>query len=292
MKCSIFAAKINEMKRTPLFTLVLLVLMASATNGIAQTPITTEEFQSLTPQLYNPWQSKVPIWLDFSAGGNFADCFDKGTIPFRYKGFGGNAKGGITIEWGRCHVQTEVQGCYTELSSLSGTTIDVNLSAEFLYHLSHINRLNFWAGGTLQGFGDFKDIPTLMNAASSVSLFGNLCATGMLQYDFALNREKTHTWLTAFGKLNLPLMGVVSRPGYAYIGNPTINDDAWLSDNETFAKFFPGVSTELGLYLNLLNDNRIGLSYLWDYLTTGKKGIYRYDNALHSINLNFMFRIN
>ena len=295
LKCSIFAAKINEMKRTSFITLVLLALMAWATNDFAQTPIITEELQSLKPQLYNPWQNKVPIWLDFSAGANFAECFDKSTIPFRYKGFGGNAKGGVTIEWGRCHLQTEIQGFYTELNSPAGTAFDVNLSVEFLYQLSRINRLHFWAGGTLQGFADSKNIPALMNAASSTSLFGNLCATGMMQYDFAFIHEGSynlHNLLTAYGKLSLPMVGVVSRPDFAYIGNPIFNDDALLSDNETFAKFFPGASTELGLYLNLRNNNRIGLSYRWDYLTTGKKGIYRYDNALHSINLNLMFNIN
>ena len=139
---------------------------------------------------------------------------------------------------------------------------------------------------------DNKGIPVLMNAASSVSLFGNLCVTGMMEYDFAFNSDQTHHWLTAYGKLSLPLVGAVSRPGFAYIGNPTINASAVLADNELFAKFFPGASTELGLYLNLPNYNRLGLSYRWDYLTTGKKGIYRYDNALHAINLSFMFRVN
>ena len=84
----------------------------------------------------------------------------------------------------------------------------------------------------------------------------------------------------------------MSRTGYDYIGNATINYNDLFSENETFAKFFPGARTELGLYLNLLNANRIGLSYRWDYLTTGKKGAHRYDHALHSLNLSFMFRIN
>ena len=283
------------MRRTPLITLILLILMASVTNGFAQSPITTGEFQSLKPRLYNPWQNKVPVWLDFSLGANLAECFDNGTIPFRYKGFGANAKGGITIEWGRCRMQTEAQAFYMALSSLGGTAVDVNLSTEFLYHCALVKRLSFWAGGTLQGFVDNKDIPLLMNAATSVSMFGNLCATGMVQYDFAFTHEGLYNLrplLTAYGKLNLPLVGVVSRPGYSYIGNPTIDDDAFLSDNETFANFLPGASTELGLYLNLPNDNRIGLSYHWDYLTTGKKGTYRFDHALHAINLSFMFRTN
>ena len=283
--------------------LILLVVTLMATQTFAQQPICEDstsipkiapEFQSLRPQLNNPTQSKVPIWLDFCVGANYADCFDKGTIPFRYTGFGANAIGGITIEWGRFHIGQEVQFFYNLLSNVNGSSTDVNLTTEFLYrfHDSPKNLWHYWVGGQLQTFVDMKDIPLLMNAASSVSLFGNLCATGMLKYDFAFNRAMSHHWLTAYGKLSLPIVGVVNRPGYAYIGNPTINENAWLESSDTFAKFFSGASTELGLYLNLCNDNRIGLSYRWDYLTTGKKGAYRYDNALHSINLSFMFRVN
>lgn len=282
------------MRRTPLIILFLQALMTSVTISTAQTSAVAEEFQSQKPQLYNPSQSKVPIWLDFSVGANYADCFDKGTIPFRYTGFGANAVGGIAIEWSRFHIGQEAHFFYNSLSDLNGSSINVDLTTEFLYrfHDSPKNCWHYWVGGQLQTFVDMKDIPLLMNAASSVSLFGNLCATGMLKYDFAFNRAMSHHWLTAYGKLSLPIVGVVNRPGYAYIGNPTINENAWLESSDTFAKFFPGASTELGLYLNLRNDNRIGLSYRWDYLTTGKKGAYRYDNALHSINLFFMFRVN
>ena len=257
--------------------------------------LTTNAFPQNTDELpQSIRKNKVPIWLDLSVGGNIADCYDNGTIPFRYSGFGIHAKGGLTIEWGRCHIDHKTQLFYNMLSDVNGSSVNVNLTTAFLYRLhdSANNRWHYWAGGQWQTFVDMRDIPALMNASSSVSLFGNLCATGMVQYDFAFNRDKTHPWLTAYGQLDLPLLGVVNRPGYAYIGNPTINDDALLGDNETFAKLFPGTSTELGLYLNLRNDNRIGLSYRWDYLTTGKKGAYRYDNALHSLDLSFMFKIN
>lgn len=69
-------------------------------------------------------------------------------------------------------------------------------------------------------------------------------------------------------------------------------EDTILEDYESFGKCFPGLGTDIGLSFNFLNGNRIGLSYRWDYFTTGKKGIYRFDNALHSVDLNFMFNIN
>ena len=135
----------------------------------------------------------------------------------------------------------------------------------------------------------------MMNASTGVTAFFNLCAEGMLSYDFAFIHGGSHNLLSAYGKLTLPMAGLVIRPGYAYMDNYSsdINtDNTFLEDYEAFGKTFPGIGTDMGLYLNLLNGNRIGLSYRWDYLTTGKKGIYRFDNALHSINLNFMFNIN
>lgn len=279
------------MRIKPFLTTIVLLM---ATQAFAQMPSeAADEEIDVLPQTVR--KSKVPIWLNMDLGFNVADCYDKGTIPFHYTGFGANAKGGVTIEWGRCHVQTEVQGFYTALSSPTGTAIHVSHSTEFLYQSSTIENWRFWAGGTLHGFADIKDIPMLMNASSCVSLFGNLCASGMVQYDFVFIHEGSYNLrnlLTAYAKLNLPLVGVVSRPDYSYIGNPTVSEEAVLIDNEVFAKLFSGVSTELGLYLNLPNDNRIGLSYCWNYLTTGKKGIYRYDNALHAINLSFMFKVN
>ena len=117
------------MKAKAIFLWVFLLMV---TPVFAQTPSTTaEEERDVLPQPVR--KSKVPIWLHFSAGANYAECFDKGTIPFRYKGFGANAKGGITIEWGRCHVQTEGQGFYNALSDLNGSSINVNLTTEFLY---------------------------------------------------------------------------------------------------------------------------------------------------------------
>lgn len=278
------------MKLKPLFLALTLLV---AVPVFAQSAGDTLSGMPLS-RLYNPWSSNVPIWLDFTAGANFAECFDKGTIPFRYKGIGANGKGGVTIVWSRCRIDVEGQGFYTSFTSLSGTAYNINLSTTFLYHCSRIERWSFWAGGTLQGCLDIKEIPALMNASTSISLFGHVGPTGLVQYSFAPNREKTHYWLTAFGKLNLPLVGMVNRPSYSYIGNPTLNDDnlSFLNEQETFGKFFPGMGMELGLKLNLLNSNRILLSYRWDYLSTGSKGSYRYDNALHSVNLSFMFRVN
>jgi hypothetical protein len=114
-----------------------------------------------------------------------------------------------------------------------------------------------------------------------------------VECDFAYDKaDATHPWLTAFFNLSLPLYTVGVRPGYAYVVDPLNNIfDMLLGANVPMFKFFPGCTTDIGFNLNLRNGNRIGLSYTWDYLTTGKKGAYRYDNAFHTVKLSFMFKI-
>lgn len=266
------------MKFKPIFLSVVL-MMAIATS--AQTPKS----------------GKSAGWLNTSVGFNMVDCYDNGTIPYAYWGAGANLSLGGTVEWRRCHIQLEerlfVNG-FSELTSFAATT-DTRL--EFLYRLydNHSNNFHLWLGGDIQSYLDLKEIPELMNASMGLTLFENLCLTSMVQFDFASIKGGTHRLLTAHGKLTLPVAGIAIRPGFAYIDNYTSDLNllnALLTDYELFPKAFPGVSTDVGLTFNLLNGNRIGLNYRWDYLSTGHKGAYRFDNALHSLNLNFMFKLN
>jgi hypothetical protein len=117
----------------------------------------------------------------------------------------------------------------------------------------------------------------------------------MVQYDFAFIKNHTHNLLTLYGKLTLPLGGIIERPPYAFMDNYTSDINLLntiLSSYEIKGMAFPGVSTDLRLQFNLLNGNKIGLSYRWDYLTTRKRGYYRFDNAFHTISVDFMFKLN
>lgn len=268
---------------------------------LAFTLLTANTFAQIDPKVEATerpvYKSKVPIWLNSSVGINLADCYDNGTIPFSYMGMGVNFNLGATIEWRRCHIQTETRLMGNFLTEFEGYAIGIDNRLEFLYrfHGASHDRWRFWAGGSLQGFMDVKEIPALMNAAVGVTAFENLCATSMAQFDFAFIRGGAMPLFSAYAKLSLPIVGLAVRPGFTYLDNYTgdINmANTVLGDYESFGKLFPGVSTDIGLYFNLLNGNRIGLGYRWDYLSTGHKGIYRYDNAFHAINLNFMFRIN
>ena len=271
--------------------LLLFVFLIAASGAWAQNDVAASA-GSCRPV----YKSKVPIWLSLSPGLNVVHCYDNGTIPFPYLGYGVNIDAAFTIEWARCHIQSDARFALDMLTN-GGTSYGIESKTEFLYrfHDGKRNRLHLWVGPALQNYFDIKEIAAMMNASTGVSGFMNLCAEGMLSYDFAFIRDHSHNLLTAYGKLTLPVVGLVVRPGYAYMDNYT-NDinvaNTLLEDYETFGKWFAGASTDVGLNLNLLNGNRIGLSYRWDYLTTGHKGTYRFDNALHSININFMFNLN
>lgn len=244
------------------------------------------------------YQSMVSVWVNGGVGYSFTDAYDDGAASLSMFGLGLGAQTGATVEWNRCHIQHESRVLFGVLVfPVIGYNIDAQERVEFLYHIrdGKCNQLHLWAGASLQMDAFFKIIPVLSNAATSTSIFGNLCAEGMAQYDFAFIRNGSHNLLTAYGKLILPLGGLVNRPGYSFMDNYTSNialTNTILSSYETSGILFPGVSTDIGIRFNLLNGNKVGFSYRWDYLTTRNRGYYRFDNAFHTFSLDIMFKIN
>ena len=243
-------------------------------------------------------KTKASVWLNAGIGYTFNNTYDIGAAPMSMLGIGASTQLGVIAEWRRCHLQSESRGLFGLLfNPTTGYNIDVQERLEFLYrvHDGKRNRFHLWAGGSLQADAFFKILPSMGNASTSTSIFGNLCAEGMVQYDFAFIRNGSHNLLTAYGKLILPLSGFVSRPGFAFMDNYTSDlslTNTILSSYETSGILFPGVSTDIGLKFNLLNGNKIGISYRWDYLTTRNTGSYRFDNAFHTFTLDFMFKLN
>lgn len=274
------------MRLKPLFLAVSLLIV---TCGFAQTSSERTPFKN----------GKMAVWLNTSMGLNVINCSDQGASPLQYIGVGANLRGGVTLEWKRCHVQATTTGLVSLISNNSNQSyaFGIDSRAEFLYRTNVFRSDNWqlWAGATLQNYFDIKEYPQLMNAALGYSSFMNLHGTAMVKYNFAHIYDGAHSLLSLYGKLSLPLGGIVSRPGFAYMDNYTSNlnqANTLLQDYETYGILFPGVSTDLGLMLNLPNSNKIGFSYCWDYLTSRRTGVYRFDHAAHTFNVSLMFNIN
>ena len=241
-------------------------------------------------------KNRTSIWLFGSFGEGWWDSYDNGTVPYPNDGFGIGLSYGGTIEWRRCHVQVEERLIGGVFDKVLGYGIGIDMRAEFLYRCydGKRNRFHLWAGGGVQSYMDLKIIPSMNNASTGTSIFENLYAGSMAQYDFAFINGGTHNLLSIYGKLTLPLVGIAGRPGFSYMDNYTSDlglTNTILSGYELFPMAFPGVCTDVGIRFNLPNGNKIGLSYRWDYLTTRNKAIYRSDNALHTLNVNLMFNL-
>ena len=243
---------------------------------------------------------RVSVWLDFGSGVGRFRSFDAGASPMRYSGWGAVLNTGATVEWNRCHAQIGVMGAAGILTNSVHTgTYDfgVDVRGEFLYkcYENPSRDLHLWAGGALHGVLDIRYFPQLMNASVGATMFGDLQAVGMVQYDFAPSTDGAHKLFSVYAKLSLPLVAYVGRPGFAYMDNynSSLNlINTYLTDYEAFAMVIPGASITLGWKLNLPNGNKVGLSYDWDYLTTRNHGSYRFDRATHVIRLHFMFHLN
>ncbi len=243
-------------------------------------------------------KTPVSVWLNTGVGPLLADAYDNGIAPMSIWGVGLGAHAGIIVDWRCCHIQKESRALFGLLADpLSGYNIDIQDHVEFMYrvHDSKRDRFHLWAGGKFQEDAFIRVIPSLGNASTSTAVFMNLNAESMVQYDFAFIKNGTHNLMTIYGKLMLPVVGIFERPPYAFMDNYTSDINlvnTILSSYEQTSIWFPGVSTDIGLRFNLVNGNKIGLSYRWDYLTTRSKGYYRFDNAFHSLVLDFMFKLN
>ena len=262
--------------------LLILTLLATCGGAAAQ-----------NTQVYGSERNK--FWIDINAGIGGTTSVDKSRIPFAYSGFHDLEQIGVTDEWKRCHLQFLGSRLKTRYSKVTGYSNAYSLDLEFLYSCLKpaVRRWHVWAGVSTTNLLEWKNLEELQNAAVTISIFHELNAKGLVQCDFAYDKANaTHPWLTAFFSLSVPLYTAASRPTFAYMQDP-LNDafDALFGNNGFVFKWFPGCTTDLGFNLNLRNGNRIGLFYTWDYITTGKKGDYRYDNAFHSVKLSFMFKI-
>ncbi len=254
-------------------------------------------FAQKTKEKNQKEQTPNSFWLDFRVDLGTVTCLDRSTVPFIYKGFNRDYTFGFTDEWGRNHIHFDFMWGKSTLLSPSGTQTVAGPGFEYLYSClkPSDSRWHLWAGASVTTLFDFKQIPVLGNASTSFTVFGNLNAVALAQCDFAYDKkDATHPWMTAFFKCSLPVLAIASRPQFAYVQDLPKDRGllrTLLGNNELIFKPFSGFDTDLGFNVNLRNGNIFTFGYHWDFLTTGKKGAYRYSNAFNTFYVSFMFKL-
>ena len=244
--------------------------------------------------------SRVPIYLTGGGCLGVTEFYDAGVSPLHYLGFALGVDFGLTVEWKKCRITLDntVGGCLAagnKADSKAGAFgITINNRIGFLYRVSEpADGLRLWVGGSFNPYTDIRINQKMMNAAVGLTSMYAMDGNFRLEFDIP-SRRRTDLFML-FADITLPLVALGERPSYAYVYNATSSSDPVeyvLDGYEGFAKAMPGATTDIGIFFNLKNRNRIGLSYRWDYWTTRHASVHRFDNAYHTVNLKFMFNIN
>lgn len=256
-----------------------------------------------------PTLQKQPasVFLCLASGVGTLQSYDAGASPLLYRGILAGLQSSVTIEWKRYRflgdfqttgalIRNSLQPAFNYGSYALG--FDGKISAIYCFKKLQQERLRLWGGGAIEYNYDIKFFPALMNASFCLSRFINFDATARIEYDFHFRRqhEEGTSWpWTAFAQLSLPMVSGINRPGFAYMDNYTSHIDmikTLFSSHQNHFKPFAGLATEIGLMYNLKNKNKIAFSYSWHYLSSGKKGYYRFDNSRHLIKTSFLFNLN
>lgn len=154
---------------------------------------------------------------------------------------------------------------------------------------SSSNIFKLYLGVGLANFLDITVNPNYENASAGISDFMGPELIGRLYCE-----PRWNVPIQFHGEAAVTPIAAVLRPGYSYIDNYTAYhpvSNAFFTDFEIFAKPFAAVSTDIGIDIVTGPGSRITFSYLWNYHTTGNKGIWRFDHATHYLAIDFLIKL-
>lgn len=247
-----------------------------------------------TPVVITPYPQGR--WSALRAGVGIGTVMhrDMGTGPTRYFGIAASPTFGLWYDRPRwsLHIDMPV-GLGILTNTVAGgmgmDAYDITLAPEAKILIAPQRewvKYRFMVGGSLTDQVHVANHPNYENAAAGFTNFFGVNIIGRVER--TMRRHLVHA------EVSMMPIALVSRPGYSYIGNPTADNDvasSLFSERESFSKPFALLSTDVGFDFRLRNGNRINLSYLWRYAGSGDKCVWRYDHAMHLVNVDFIFAL-
>ncbi len=223
---------------------------------------------------------------------------DKGTSPITYQGPLMTAVAGVWNDrsWWKFHLDVVTSFGYYENSiapRFNFSTFDISNTVKFRAMRCIPDPFFFpesiWIGIGASNFLDVSVNTNYENAATGVSeFFGpELLLKAESNLGFYSN------WFL-IGEVSFMPVAAMLRPGYAYMDNYTASQPvhtALFDGYEWNTKLFAGLSTEIGFRYRMENDNQLYLSYRWDYHSSGSKGSWRFDHAMHGIYVDLIVHL-
>jgi len=219
---------------------------------------------------------------------------DLGTAPIRFQGPAACTNFGLWYDRPRwsVHINLPVsigamEDAVAPILNFNAMDISVMPDVKVLYAPRQDGgRYRYLIGGSLTDRVHIAVHPDYENASVGVSNFVGINLIGRCER--SVGRHRAHVE----GSI-LPV-ALITRPGYSYIGNPTADNevaDTFVPSYQSLAKAFAALRTDMGFDFLLRNGNRIILSYVWQYSSSGDRDIYRFDHAMHLLNADFVFAL-
>jgi hypothetical protein len=243
-------------------------------------------------------------------GTGYGQYLDFATSPLTYSGLTFNTGLGILkqssikesafrVQYVRGQFKNKAQDGRqaSDFSSLSFQHSVLNKLEKYSNH-----KTRFLLGGMIDATGTYRVNNSLMNAAYGFEVFSTVFVSGKVRRNFERKETVSGKFLglikykkklrlrTLSYQLNLPLMNSVFRNDYGYLSEGIYQMNP-VFENYSF-KVFNGfrINTRLDYEWHLKNNNRIGISYIWDAYKTGGHFEY-YQIAQHLLQFSLIFNL-
>lgn len=257
----------------------------------------SHQFHVTEVSIEDPWTS---FWaINFHGGIGYSTFRDAAISPVTYHG--GALSPGLDVHFIRnmtWHYILETKlnvGEYEDAIApqwnFSTTAGSYSLRMFVLRQFSPTLKFSYWAGISLDNHLWMDYNTNLGNAAWGLTDFVGFTLHGNVNYTFT-TRRNTNPWMVS-AHFGITPMALIYRPGYVYVDNYSAdNSGLWgatFSSYKWNAKGFAGVETTLSIKKYLKNRNTVGLSYHWDFFTSGTTGSQRFEESNHILTLDLGF---
>lgn len=235
------------------------------------------------------------MWIGLGGGAGYGVFRDGGAGPVTFQGVEVRPSVSFHSERGVWRWEAAVAlgtGGYMRRLQVAepeayGLMPEVRMGA--MRELLRRGRWRVLAGASLTEAFDFRYIPSMGNNSTGTSNFVLPVLSG--RGETTLGPWRLHA------QVGFAPMGIVLRPGYAYIANydHTMQNpvEDHFGEHHTYVATFNALETEVGATVALGNGNRIGTAYRWGWLTSGstERSPHRFDRAGHALQVTLMFAL-
>ncbi|BAV94237.1 hypothetical protein [Ichthyobacterium seriolicida] len=162
------------------------------------------------------------------------------------------------------------------------------LRNQFVMHISSFSDVNYFLGASTNNKFYLNTITKFKNSNNSIaySIISDLSISNLIEYNFSFfSAPLTFVWA-----VDISLLTHMLRPLYSGIisnKNKIIGQSKFSFINESIQ-----TRSEIELFYNLENGNKIGLSYFWNYTSYDSNKPIKYDPvkyAQHSLLISIYF---